>query len=153
MSMHKEPLTGGEREGLIKHGLALDNHSQLSDAFRLGMRWAQQCSIAAKPSINEEALRAALASISTPALSDKSQFTLGEWIQAYGGRTNDQTYLEFGSVMALHALLARRDIEVTRALLKTIINAPTEKAQEVPWNALLPLSPVSRSTPPTSSPV
>lgn len=38
MSMHKEPLTEQEREGLIAAGLPVDKPSQLADAFRLGMR-------------------------------------------------------------------------------------------------------------------
>lgn len=40
MSMHKEPLTSMEREGLVKHGLPIAAPSQLSDSFRLGIRWA-----------------------------------------------------------------------------------------------------------------
>lgn len=40
MSMHKVPLTKLEYSGLEKHGLALDQPSQLSDCFRLGVQWA-----------------------------------------------------------------------------------------------------------------
>lgn len=40
MSMHKKPLTDIERDGLKKHGLAIDKPSMLSDAFRLGVAWA-----------------------------------------------------------------------------------------------------------------
>lgn len=40
MSMHLKPITESEREGLVKHGLAIGKASQLSDCFRLGMRWA-----------------------------------------------------------------------------------------------------------------
>ena len=40
MSLHNQPLTDLEKTGLIKHGLPTDKHSQLSDAFRLGMAWA-----------------------------------------------------------------------------------------------------------------
>jgi hypothetical protein len=41
MSMHKTQLTELERTGLVAHGLACDAPSQLSDAFRLGIAWAQ----------------------------------------------------------------------------------------------------------------
>lgn len=40
MSMHKIPLTPLEEEGLKKHGLDIGTPSQLSDAFRLGVKWA-----------------------------------------------------------------------------------------------------------------
>jgi hypothetical protein len=40
MSLNNKPLTDLEKTGLIKHGLPTDKHSQLSDAFRLGMEWA-----------------------------------------------------------------------------------------------------------------
>lgn len=40
MSMHKIPLTDLERRGLAKHLLLSTKPSQLSDAFRLGVRWA-----------------------------------------------------------------------------------------------------------------
>lgn len=40
MSMHKIPLTELEREGLNRHHLVVDAPSQLSDGFRLGMKWA-----------------------------------------------------------------------------------------------------------------
>lgn len=42
MSMYKVPLSDLEREGLIKHGLSVYGHSQLSDVFRLGVQWAIQ---------------------------------------------------------------------------------------------------------------
>jgi hypothetical protein len=42
MSMHREPLTALEREGLEKHGLPIGAPSQLADSFRLGVRWALQ---------------------------------------------------------------------------------------------------------------
>lgn len=37
--MHKIPLTDLEREGLEKHRLSIGQPSQLSDTFRIGMRW------------------------------------------------------------------------------------------------------------------
>lgn len=40
MSMHKEPLTELERQGLENHRLPIGTPSQLSDTFRIGMRWA-----------------------------------------------------------------------------------------------------------------
>lgn len=40
MSMHKTPLTELERKGLEAHGLDVGTPSQLSDCFRLGMKWA-----------------------------------------------------------------------------------------------------------------
>ena len=40
MSMHKMPLTDLEHAGLINHGLDVGKPSQLSDAFRHGMKWA-----------------------------------------------------------------------------------------------------------------
>jgi hypothetical protein len=40
MSMHKIPLTQLELEGLLAHGLGLGSPSQLSDCFRLGVKWA-----------------------------------------------------------------------------------------------------------------
>lgn len=40
--MHKIPLTDIEREGLKKHGLAVDKPSRLSDSFRLGVAWATE---------------------------------------------------------------------------------------------------------------
>ena len=40
MSMHRIKLTELERTGLINHGLVVGNPSQLSDAFRHGMKWA-----------------------------------------------------------------------------------------------------------------
>lgn len=42
MSMHKIPLTELEEEGLRKHGLDIGKPSQLSDAFRLGIKWASE---------------------------------------------------------------------------------------------------------------
>ncbi len=41
MSMHKIELTKLERDGLNGHHLIVDAPSQLSDAFRLGIKWAQ----------------------------------------------------------------------------------------------------------------
>ncbi len=41
MSMLKLPLTNLEREGLIKHGLSVDSHSQMADSFRLGIKHAE----------------------------------------------------------------------------------------------------------------
>ncbi|MGL4638861.1 MAG: hypothetical protein ACRCVX_03885 [Shewanella sp.] len=38
--MHKIPLTESERSGLVAHGLKVDEPSQLSDAFRLGFKYA-----------------------------------------------------------------------------------------------------------------
>lgn len=40
MSLHKQPLTLLEAEGLHHHRLPLGVPSQLSDAFRLGVAWA-----------------------------------------------------------------------------------------------------------------
>ena len=40
MSMHETPLTELERTGLEVHGLRTDEPCQLSDAFRLGIAWA-----------------------------------------------------------------------------------------------------------------
>jgi len=42
MSMHKKPLTPLEEEGLRVHHLTIGAPSQLSDAFRIGMAWAQR---------------------------------------------------------------------------------------------------------------
>jgi len=42
MSMHKQPLTTLEREGLERHGMPIGTPSQLSDCFRLGVQWALQ---------------------------------------------------------------------------------------------------------------
>lgn len=40
MSMHRKPLTPLEESGLRAHGLDIGTPSQLSDAFRQGVRWA-----------------------------------------------------------------------------------------------------------------
>jgi hypothetical protein len=40
MSMHKQPPTEIEKSGLIRHGLTVDQPSQNSDCFRLGVAWA-----------------------------------------------------------------------------------------------------------------
>lgn len=40
MSMHKIPLTQLELEGLLSHGLDVGSPSQISDCFRLGVKWA-----------------------------------------------------------------------------------------------------------------
>lgn len=45
MSMHRIPLTELERTGLINHGLDVGKPSQLSDAFRHGMKWAMDNSM------------------------------------------------------------------------------------------------------------
>lgn len=42
MSMHLKPLTPIEEEGLRAHGLPVGVPSQLADAFRLGMAWADE---------------------------------------------------------------------------------------------------------------
>ena len=42
MSMHTIALTDDEQEGLRTHGLPVGTPSQLSDAFRLGMKWASR---------------------------------------------------------------------------------------------------------------
>ncbi len=44
MSLHKEPLSTLEQQGLERHGLPVGTPSQLADAFRLGVRWALQSS-------------------------------------------------------------------------------------------------------------
>lgn len=44
MSMHKVPLTELERSGLVAHHLRVDTPSQLSDCFRLGIKWALEYS-------------------------------------------------------------------------------------------------------------
>ena len=54
-------------------------------------------------------------------LSDKSENTLAQWVADYGGRINEHTYLEFGSYCALPAMLARRDKEVVRRVLQTLV--------------------------------
>lgn len=41
MSMHKIPCTTLEEKGLVGHHLPVGKPSQLSDAFRYGMLWAQ----------------------------------------------------------------------------------------------------------------
>jgi hypothetical protein len=43
MSEHKIPLTPLEESGLRAHRLPIGKPSQLSDAFRNGVAWAQQC--------------------------------------------------------------------------------------------------------------
>lgn len=40
MSMHKIELTDLEKSGLTAHRLAIGKPSQLSDCFRLGVKWA-----------------------------------------------------------------------------------------------------------------
>lgn len=40
MSMHKIPLTQLKVEGLLAHGLDVGSPSQISDCFRLGVKWA-----------------------------------------------------------------------------------------------------------------
>ncbi|WP_148716449.1 hypothetical protein [Chitinolyticbacter meiyuanensis] len=47
MSMHKVPLTAVEEEGLRAHRLPVGEPSQLSDAFRHGVAWAQKAAIVA----------------------------------------------------------------------------------------------------------
>ena len=42
MSMHATVLTKDEEEGLQFHRLPIGTPSQLSDAFRLGMKWASR---------------------------------------------------------------------------------------------------------------
>ena len=42
MSMHLKPLTPIEEAGLRAHGLPVGTPSQLADAFRLGMAWADK---------------------------------------------------------------------------------------------------------------
>lgn len=42
MSMHQKPLTELEEFGLKAHRLAIGTPSQLSDAFRQGVAWAEQ---------------------------------------------------------------------------------------------------------------
>ena len=42
MSMHIKPLTPIEEAGLRAHGLPVGKPSQLADAFRLGMAWADK---------------------------------------------------------------------------------------------------------------
>jgi hypothetical protein len=42
MSMHKLPLTEIEKTGLEAHGLPVGKPDQLSDAFRLGIEWANK---------------------------------------------------------------------------------------------------------------
>jgi hypothetical protein len=71
MSMHKIPLTPAEDEGLRLHGLDRGTPSQLSDVFRLGMKWqAQQAAPVAADHIpdptkmvNRELLEAAKATL------------------------------------------------------------------------------------------
>lgn len=42
MSMHLKPMTPEEESGLRAHGLPVGTPSQLADAFRLGMAWADK---------------------------------------------------------------------------------------------------------------
>ena len=42
MSMHLKPMTQEEESGLRAHGLPVGTPSQLADAFRLGMAWADK---------------------------------------------------------------------------------------------------------------
>lgn len=42
MSMHNKPLTPTEEAGLRAHGLDIGTPSQLSDAFRQGVAWAEK---------------------------------------------------------------------------------------------------------------
>ena len=42
MSMHLKPLAPIEEAGLRAHGLPVGGPSQLADAFRLGMAWAEK---------------------------------------------------------------------------------------------------------------
>ena len=42
MSLHLKPLTPAEEAGLRAHGLPVGGPSQLADAFRLGMAWAEK---------------------------------------------------------------------------------------------------------------
>lgn len=51
MSMHKIPLTEIEESGLRAHGLDIGTPSQLSDAFRQGVAWAQKSSSAQQPKL------------------------------------------------------------------------------------------------------
>lgn len=55
--------------------------------------------------------------------SDKSHNTLGDWVRDYGGRTNEKTYIEFGSYEAIHAMLVRRDKEIVREVLDALFGA------------------------------
>lgn len=42
MSMHLKPMTPEEESGLQAHGLPVGKPSQLADAFRLGVAWADK---------------------------------------------------------------------------------------------------------------
>ena len=53
MSMHRIPLTELERAGLINYGLAVGKPSQLSDAFRHGVKWAIDNSVIKWISVSE----------------------------------------------------------------------------------------------------
>lgn len=53
MSMHKIPLSKLERDGLTKHGLDIGTPSQLSDCFRLGVRFAKDNAIGSWVSVND----------------------------------------------------------------------------------------------------
>jgi hypothetical protein len=54
MSMHKIPLTPIEEAGLRAHGLDIGTPSQLSDAFRQGIAWAQSQGGTQEPSHGEQ---------------------------------------------------------------------------------------------------
>ena len=42
MSLHKKPLTELEKRGLLAHNLPIETPSQLSDAFRCGVSFANE---------------------------------------------------------------------------------------------------------------
>ena len=56
MSMHTIALTELEGEGLRAHGLDIGTPSQLSDAFRHGVKWALEQSAPAHVSVSRELL-------------------------------------------------------------------------------------------------
>lgn len=80
MSMHKIPLTPIEESGLRAHGLDIGKPSQLSDAFRQGVRYAS----AQLPSQGGEAVEV-VASIAVDAEGVVRDFTLEPGLDRHPG--------------------------------------------------------------------
>ena len=49
MSMHLKPMTPEEESGLRAHGLPVGTPSQLADAFRFGVAWADKARAEPQP--------------------------------------------------------------------------------------------------------
>ncbi len=52
---------------------------------------------------------------------DKTQNTLADWIADYGGTSTKDFKVEFGSHLALQMMLERRDKEIIRIVLNSLI--------------------------------